>query len=87
MLTCPVAVFEPLRRVVGVDPFLGLDLENIVSRGYAFQEEVLWRLHRLGCRFAETPITFVDRRAGRSKMDLREAVGTIGNLFTLRLSN
>ena len=39
-----------------------LDFDAIRSRGYSFQEEILWRLKRLGAGSAETPITFVDRR-------------------------
>lgn len=50
-----------------------LDFGAIVSHGYSFLEEVLWRLKRRGCRFAETPITFVDRQAGESKINRAEA--------------
>src|SRR5688500_9447807 len=32
-----------------------LDFDAIVSRGYSFQEEILWRLKQLRGRFAETP--------------------------------
>ena len=41
-----------------------LDFEAIRSRGYSFQEEILWRLKRVGARFGETPFVFVDRRKG-----------------------
>lgn len=50
-----------------------LDFEQIQSRGYSFQEEVLWRLKRLGCRFGETPIIFADRVHGSSKINPRES--------------
>lgn len=43
---------------------------GIAAHGYGFQVEVAWRLERLGCPIAEVPITFVERRAGRSKMTL-----------------
>ena len=40
------------------------------SSGYAYLEEILWHLNRAGATFAEVPITFRDRRAGRSKTGL-----------------
>ncbi|HEX9097364.1 MAG TPA: polyprenol monophosphomannose synthase [Candidatus Dormibacteraeota bacterium] len=45
-----------------------LDLEQLLSNGYAFQVEVSHALHQAGLRFAEVPITFPERVAGRSKM-------------------
>jgi dolichol-phosphate mannosyltransferase len=50
-----------------------LDFDAIKSRGYSFQEEVLWMLRRRGVRFAETPITFADRERGQSKINRKEA--------------
>jgi len=48
-------------------------LDDLLSTGYSFQEEMLYRCRRAGCRIGETPIVFEDRRAGSSKADLREA--------------
>jgi dolichol-phosphate mannosyltransferase len=45
-----------------------LDLDAIRSNGYAFQIEVTYRAFQGGFRIVERPITFVDRRLGRSKM-------------------
>jgi dolichol-phosphate mannosyltransferase len=45
-----------------------LDLETVGSNGYAFQVEMNFRCHRHGFALAEVPITFVDRRVGKSKM-------------------
>jgi dolichol-phosphate mannosyltransferase len=45
-----------------------LDLQTVGSNGYAFQVEMNYRCHREGFRIAEVPITFVDRRVGKSKM-------------------
>ena len=52
-----------------------LDFDAIRSRGYSFQEEILWRLKRLGARFGETPIVFVERQHGVSKIDSGEGAG------------
>ncbi|MFV1958825.1 MAG: glycosyltransferase, partial [Planctomycetota bacterium] len=48
-----------------------IDLEATRARGYAFQIEWTWRAIRAGFSLREVPITFVDRRAGRSKMSPR----------------
>jgi dolichol-phosphate mannosyltransferase len=45
-----------------------IDLEAVSARGYAFQIETTYRALRHGFRVVEIPITFVDRREGRSKM-------------------
>jgi dolichol-phosphate mannosyltransferase len=64
-----------------------LDFSRIRSRGYSFFEEILWQLKRLGARFGETPITFVERQFGRSKIDLREALTAIAIIARLGLKN
>lgn len=45
-----------------------LPLEEISSRGYAFQIETTYRILQAGFRVVEIPILFEERRAGRSKM-------------------
>ncbi len=64
-----------------------LDFASIRSRGYSFQEEVLWRLKRLGARMGETPIEFTDRQHGHSKINTREAVAAVWIIFRLGLTN
>ena len=60
-----------------------LDFDHVRSRGYSFQEEILWHLRRLGARFGEMPIIFVDREKGQSKIDLREMVSALAMIFSL----
>ncbi len=45
-----------------------LPLERLVSDGYSFLVEMLFMAAQNGCRFAEVPITFVERREGESKL-------------------
>ncbi len=45
-----------------------LHLDTIQSRGYAFQVELTYRAIKQGAKISETPITFLDRRLGTSKM-------------------
>ena len=64
-----------------------LDFTTIRSRGYSFQEEILWRLKRLGARFGETPIVFADRARGQSKINLREASSALRVIFRCGLTS
>ena len=45
-----------------------IDLDALSAHGYAFQIETTYRIVRAGLRVQEVPITFVERRAGASKM-------------------
>ena len=58
-------------------------IEAPESKGYAFQEDLLWRLHRAGARIVEVPITFTDRTHGSSKADFAETRRSIGDLVKL----
>ncbi|MGD9127271.1 MAG: polyprenol monophosphomannose synthase [Planctomycetia bacterium] len=63
-----------------------IDFDAIRSRGYSFQEEILFHLRRAGARFGETPIVFADRERGESKIDSKEAVSALWVLFRIGLS-
>ncbi len=45
-----------------------IDLESVESQGYGFQVELAYRVMKQGFRIVETPIVFMDRRVGKSKM-------------------
>jgi dolichol-phosphate mannosyltransferase len=59
------------------------NLENLLSRGYSFQQEFLYRCRRAGCRIGETPIIFENRRAGKSKVNPHEALRSISVLLLI----
>jgi len=61
-------------------------LEKVRSRGYSFQQEVLYRCRKAGCKIGETPIIFENRRAGTSKVNPREAVRSMGMIVVLGLA-
>ena len=62
-------------------------LERTKSRGYSFQQEVLFRCHKAGCRLGEYPIIFENRRGGASKVNRKEAVRSISMILFLGLRN
>lgn len=70
-------------RCYHVADLAALDFARIRARGYAFQEEILFRLRRLGCSFVECPIVFEDRRAGSSKINAREILAALWVLLQL----
>jgi dolichol-phosphate mannosyltransferase len=51
-----------------------MDFRWIRSKGYSFQEEILFWCRVVGCTFDETPILFENRRGGKSKLHAGEAV-------------
>jgi dolichol-phosphate mannosyltransferase len=61
-----------------------INLDEVVSQGYSFQIEMVYRARRLGYRVVETPIRFEDRVAGASKVSQGEVRRAL--LTVLRLS-
>ena len=64
-----------------------IDFQDVLSHGYAFQEEILWRLKRVGAQFAETPIHFEDRVRGESKINAKEAIAALRILARCGMKN
>jgi dolichol-phosphate mannosyltransferase len=64
-----------------------IEFDEIVSQGYSFQIEMVYRARRLGCAVVETPIRFEDRVAGASKVsqgEVRRALWTVLRLAATR---
>ena len=63
-----------------------IDLDEITSKGYAFQIETTFRAIRAGFRVVEVPITFVDREHGGSKMSKAIVLEAVWKVPALRLA-
>ena len=74
--------FKCYRRAV----LEALPLDEIESKGYAFQIETTYRALRKGFRVREVPITFVDRVEGGSKMSNAIVVEAVWKVPALRLA-
>jgi len=59
-----------------------IDLDTMQSQGYAFQIEMAYRVSQRGFRIVEIPISFLDRRVGKSKMSRKIFIE--GFLWVLR---
>jgi dolichol-phosphate mannosyltransferase len=80
----PTGGFKCFRREV----LEWLDLSKIKSNGYGFQIEMDFYVWRGGFRICEIPILFIDRRAGKSKMNRKiiyEAVFGVWKLLFRKL--
>lgn len=57
--------------------------DMLVSTGYSFLEELLYLCVRAGARVGETPIVFVERAKGVSKVNWKEAIRSLSTLLYL----
>jgi len=62
-----------------------LEPQSILSQGYSFFEEILYRLRELGATFTEVPITFEERRKGQSKLNMKEIFVALWVLLRIRM--
>jgi dolichol-phosphate mannosyltransferase len=63
-----------------------IDLDAVQSHGYAFQVELTYRVMMQGFQMVETPIVFMDRRCGKSKMSHAIIVEALTYVLRTRLS-
>jgi dolichol-phosphate mannosyltransferase len=61
-----------------------IDLSTVTSNGYSFQIEMKYRALGKNLRVVETPIVFVDRRVGQSKMSRAIFVEALLKVWGLR---
>lgn len=62
-----------------------LDLDSIKSNGYSFLEEILFYCNKEDFSIGETPIIFVDRAHGKSKLSKKEMVKFFLTILRLML--
>ena len=86
MLGLPIHDTSGAFRAYRVVKLRDIHIDHIRSAGYAYLEEILWHLAQADATFAELPITFHERRAGRSKINVGEAVGKLATLVRLRFA-
>ena len=83
MLRLPVRDSSGAFRAYRAAALRAAALEDVQSAGYSYLEEILWQLRRACATFEEVPITFRERRAGKSKVSVGEAVAKLRVLWTL----
>ena len=63
-----------------------IDVSKIQSSGYAYLEEIIWRLNHSNVKLAEHPITFRDRTEGRSKANFLVGLSVLKQLVRFAFS-
>ncbi len=63
-----------------------IDLDTVRSQGYAFQVELAYRVMKSGFSIVETPIVFMDRRVGQSKMSRKIVIEAFTYVLRTRFS-
>lgn len=61
-----------------------LPLDTILSRGFAYKIDLLFKMHRLGAKIKEVPIKFGLRDRGNSKMENNNMTDSLRVVVTLR---
>ncbi len=87
LLRMPVKDASGAYRCYRVSKLRETALDRIRSRGYSFQQEVLFRCHKAGAKLGEYPILFENRRAGSSKVNGKEALRSISMIIDLGIRN
>ncbi len=63
-----------------------LDFDNILSQGFAYKIDLLYRMHKLGAKIKEVPITFRSRGRGASKMEKNNFIDSLKVVLLIRMS-
>jgi dolichol-phosphate mannosyltransferase len=74
-------------RAIKVSFLKKINLRKINSRGYAFQNQLLYELYKKGAKIKEIPLVFRDRKHGESKLNEKDIKEFIVNTIKLRLNS
>ncbi|HPA25342.1 MAG TPA: polyprenol monophosphomannose synthase [bacterium] len=62
-----------------------INLDQIKSNGYAFQEEMLFHVEKNNFKIKEVPVVFQDRKVGQSKLNKKDILEFFKTILRLRL--
>tara|TARA_B100001175_G_scaffold317732_1_gene336025 strand:- start:1358 stop:2062 length:705 start_codon:yes stop_codon:yes gene_type:complete len=83
VLKLPNTEFTTAYRGFNIEKLGEFDLNTVVSKGYSFFMETVYRIHKLGFQIKEIPIIFENRARGKSKIPKIETLRTLKNIFLL----
>lgn len=63
-----------------------LDLDNVLSKGFAYKIDLLYKMHKLGAKIKEVPIKFRLRDYGNSKMEKNNPLDSLRVVLNLRFN-
>jgi len=85
VLNCPIRDLTGGFNGWKLDIINKIGLNNIISKGYAFQIEMKYKAYKKGALIAEFPIIFEDRKYGKSKMSKKIFLEALFNVIKIRL--
>ena len=68
ILNCPIKDLTGGFNMWSITAIEKINLNNIISNGYAFQIEMKYKAYKNGCKIKEIPIIFNERFCGKSKI-------------------
>ena len=83
LLKLPNTEFTTAYRGFNIEKLGKFDLNLVMSKGYSFFMETIYRIHKLGFQIKEIPIIFENRIKGKSKIPKIETLRTLKNIFLL----
>lgn len=63
-----------------------IDLSTIISRGYSFQIEMKYKAHKNNAKIKEIPITFTERKKGKSKLNFNIILEALINVIKIKFN-
>lgn len=72
-------------RAIRASVLRNIDFGALRVKGYAFQVALLHQAITQGARVKEVPVHFIDRKAGQSKLGLRDIIEFVANAWWIRL--
>ncbi|HEV2441136.1 MAG TPA: glycosyltransferase family 2 protein [Steroidobacteraceae bacterium] len=72
-------------RAIRASVLRSIDFGALRVKGYAFQVALLHQAITQGARVKEVPVHFIDRKAGQSKLGLRDIIEFVANAWWIRL--
>lgn len=84
ILKCPIKDLTGGYNGWRLDILNKIGLNNIISRGYAFQIEMKYRAYKSEAQILEFPIVFEDRKFGKSKMNKRIFFEALLNVIKIK---
>ncbi|MFA4937538.1 MAG: polyprenol monophosphomannose synthase [Patescibacteria group bacterium] len=61
--------------------------QSVKSSGYAWQEELIYLCEKNNLKIVEIPITFIDRKSGKSKLNIKDVLEYFKTLWRLKFNN
>jgi dolichol-phosphate mannosyltransferase len=84
MLSSSISDYTTGYNLIKIDILKKINLKKINSRGYSFLAELKYKIYKIDNNVVEIPITFNDRKFGKSKLPKSTIPATLILPFKLK---